>query len=313
MSRLRSAAPSPAAARSCRVGAAPRGVLGTRRALPVPQRSTIRSSRPAVCAAAGQQQAGQQQRTGQQAHERLQDPAKLSGASKASVTVQDRGGALSLDAYMRLPTEQYHELDPAMISSLGGSAFLLRVPRVSLFDVWVEPEVVVHVSLGGGAGGPDSVVFESGECRLKGSELLQSLELDKRFVLYFHTALTWQPSGGGGGGGGSSSANGGHGSNGGGGNGGGAVAAAGQGSINAMADVQVWSEVVGPFRVIPRPMLQATGNAVMGAMMKALLPVFLAKLGDDYARWSTNLSYRARRAATVAQPQQPGGAAAPAQ
>ena len=51
----------------------------------------------------------------------------------------------------------------------------------------------------------------------------------------------------------------------------------------------------------------------MGAMMKALLPVFLAKLGDDYARWSTNLSYRARRAATVAQPQQPGGAAAPAQ
>ena len=96
--------------------------------------------------------------------------------------------------------------------------------------------------------------------RLKGSELLQSLELDKRFVLYFHTALTWQPSGGGGGGGGSSSANGGHGSNGGGGNGGGAVAAAGQGSINAMADVQVWSEVVGPFRVIPRPMLQVSSG-----------------------------------------------------
>ena len=36
---------------------------------------------------------------------------------------------------------------------------------LQLFDVWVEPEVVVHVSLGGGAGGPDSVVFESGECR----------------------------------------------------------------------------------------------------------------------------------------------------
>lgn len=61
--------------------------------------------------------------------------------------VQDRGGALSLDAYMKLPTEQYNELDPSMIESLGGSRFLLRVPRVSVrgsriraFDTFEERE-----------------------------------------------------------------------------------------------------------------------------------------------------------------------------
>lgn len=74
--------------------------------------------------------------------------------------------------------------------------------------------------------------------RLKGSDLLQRLELDRRFVLYFHTTLTWQ---------GAAGANG-TGGNGTGGNGGsngsaGAAAAAGrppaQGSISAKADVQV--------------------------------------------------------------------------
>lgn len=46
------------------------------------------------------------------------------------VPSQDHGGPLSLDAYMRLPTEQYSELDPAMIFPLGSGAFLLKVPRV---------------------------------------------------------------------------------------------------------------------------------------------------------------------------------------
>lgn len=170
--------------------------------------------------------------------------------------------------------------------------------------------------------------------RLKGSELLQQLRLDERFVLYFHTKLTWHSP---------SASNPSNGS----GSGSGAALAGrppGQGSISAQADVQVWSEVVGPFQAIPRGILQArlhaglaglqacrvahgwdaaglrfdpggrccrrtawlrwrtawqaqgpclhaaprlphapcrrlqgTGNAVMGALMTALLPVFLRK------------------------------------
>lgn len=93
---------------------------------------------------------------------------------------------------------------------------------------------------------------------------MQSLGLDRRFVLRFHTSVSWQPrpganggtQGGGTGGGGPQ-----------GGRGGGAAAAAApaalppaassqQGQIHARAEVNVWSEVVGPFQAIPRPMLQ---------------------------------------------------------
>lgn len=51
----------------------------------------------------------------------------------------------TLDAYMRLPVEQYYELDPSMIKPLGGDRFQLAVPRIQLFNVWLEPLVVVQV------------------------------------------------------------------------------------------------------------------------------------------------------------------------
>lgn len=202
-----------------------------------------------------------------------------------------------------------------MIHSMGGSTFLLKVPRVQLFDVWVEPEVVVRVQLQAGGAG---LIFESGECRLKGSDLLQRLGLDKRFVLGFHTVLTWQPNtaaaaapdAGPATTAGAASSNG---------NGGGGVVVAGgsAGEISAEAEVQVWSEVVGPFKIIPRALLEATGNTVLNALMKTLLPVFLRKLGDDYQKWSTSPEYRTRRAgissqggpaqAAAQQPQQQAG------
>ena len=46
--------------------------------------------------------------------------------------LQDRRGDIGLDAYMRLPVQHYYELDPGLIRPLGGSAFALKVPRVSV-------------------------------------------------------------------------------------------------------------------------------------------------------------------------------------
>lgn len=167
-------------------------------------------------------------------------PKDAPGHLALPLPLQERGGALALDAYMRLPTEQYSELDPSMIHPLGNSAFLLKVPRVQasgpgglrahgapprvvapaacslpggvprpacawqrrrcadsgtvrlegaglldaataqpcvlllrqlslhpqfplqLFDVWLEPEVTVHVRQ---QEGPVGLVFEAGECR----------------------------------------------------------------------------------------------------------------------------------------------------
>ncbi|KAI3430696.1 hypothetical protein D9Q98_005285 [Chlorella vulgaris] len=215
----------------------------------------------------------------------LQDPAKLVGSKNMSVKVLDRGGEVSLEKYMLLPTDQYNELDPQMIKSLGGSTFLLKVPRLTLFNVWVEPAVTMSVRV---ADDQRSVVFESGDCRLNGSDLLNQLGLDKRFVLSFHTVLTWQP--------GAAATSPAAASNNG--------STANQGTIFAKAEVSVLTEVIGPFKAIPRGMLVGTGNAVMAPLMNTLLPIFMNKLADDYGRWSTDPTYRARRAAASATSQQ---------
>ena len=43
------------------------------------------------------------------------------------------------------------------------------------------------------------------------------------------------------------------------------------------AELQVWSEVIGPFNLIPRGVLEGTGSAVMGALLRSLLPLFMRK------------------------------------
>ena len=60
-------------------------------------------------------------------------------SARVIVVMQDFGNALSLEAYMQLPVEQYYELDPAMIRPLGGTRFALQVPRVNvgiLLHIW---------------------------------------------------------------------------------------------------------------------------------------------------------------------------------
>ncbi|EFN52028.1 hypothetical protein CHLNCDRAFT_54801 [Chlorella variabilis] len=268
--------PLPAAVAASRHGglaAALQKRLGSRAAVQHRPSSTSRAQLLPAAVAAGAQAAQQQQQQQPPRHSRLKDPAKLSASMQASVPVPDRGGAISLDKYMRLPPEQYNELDPAMIKALGGSSFLLKVPRMTLFNVWVEPEVVVSVRVADGSPG---VIFEAGECTLRGSDLLNQLGLDRRFVLYFHTMLTWQPGSKAasmpGAAPSSSSAL----SNG-----------SGMGAIHAKADVQVWTE--------------GTGNTVVGALLQALLPIFMNLLAEDYKRWSTDAAYRARRAAAPRQ------------
>ena len=59
--------------------------------------------------------------------------------------MRTKSADVSLATYMRLPVEQYFVLDTATIVSLGGNRFLLRVPRLSFFHVWVEPEIEVSV------------------------------------------------------------------------------------------------------------------------------------------------------------------------
>ena len=48
-----------------------------------------------------------------------------------------------------------------------------------------------------------------------------------------------------------------------------------QGMVQGDARLDVWSEVVQPFHLMPRFALEGTSNAVMGALVGGLLPRFM--------------------------------------
>ena len=119
------------------------------------------------------------------------------------------------------------QLDPAMIKSLGGNRYSLAVPRTSLFNVWVEPivEVEVNLALTGlqraviiqvsadhrscplrhepeNSGVPamlrkteaSKIVLwleQATNWGLRGSDLVENLNLGRRFSLDFRAVLTW--------------------------------------------------------------------------------------------------------------------------
>lgn len=51
------------------------------------------------------------------------------------------------------------------------------------------------------------------------------------------------------------------------------------GKVHGSLDLDVWSEVIGPFRFLPRSVLEGTGNAVLGTLISSLLPPFLNRWG----------------------------------
>jgi hypothetical protein len=55
-----------------------------------------------------------------------------------------------------------------------------------------------------------------------------------------------------------------------------------------VSDVQVQVDVVKPgWLVVPNAAIRSTGNAVIGTILSAAIPRFLAQLEKDYAAWAT--------------------------
>lgn len=181
------------------------------------------------------------------------------------------------------------------------------------FRDWVEPEIEVGLEqLASSPGGAPRVVLHSRACHLPGSPLFASLE--GRFALQFSVELSWQPWAAGDGEAGAQLAAaaaapaevaplgtelGGSGSR---------EAAAltasaqrheggaeeeeaaeqgagGEGEITGRLSVEVWAEVVPPFHLLPRGVVEGTCNAVMGAAIKALLPLFMSRWAGWQGRW----------------------------
>ncbi|GFR48847.1 hypothetical protein Agub_g10801, partial [Astrephomene gubernaculifera] len=67
--------------------------------------------------------------------------------------------------------------------------------------------------------------------------------------------------------------------------------------IRASSQLEVWSEVVSPFHLLPREVLAATCNGVLRGLVASLLPLFVRMLAQDYEKWAQDPAYRAERAA----------------
>lgn len=77
------------------------------------------------------------------------------------------------------------------------------------------------------------------------------------------------------------------------------------GSITGTGQVQVWCEVVPPFHLMPKDVLERSCNVVISGLVNSLLPWFMRQLAADYQKWAADEQYRnTRRQRTVVKQQQ---------
>lgn len=174
-----------------------------------------------------------------------------------------------MEKYMRLPVEQYSVLDPKLITMLGEDRFQLKVPRIDVMNIWIEPMATVKVTQ---PENPPRVNLKTETCEINGSKELKDLHLDGRFYMVFEAELQWEN---------------------------GTPANGGRGKMIANSSIDVWCEVEPPFNLMPKEILESTCNVAMDGLMKTLLPIFMSNLSNDYRQWGTSESYRIERTQTT--------------
>ena len=185
---------------------------------------------------------------------------------------------MSLSSYMTLPVEQYFVLDPSMIKPLGGNKFKLQVPPINVFNITLRAVAEIRVTTTS-----NSVYLETTNCQLFGDSMIESL--NDKFCMTFDTRLTWDTPKGNGARVSDTVSN------------GGVMPITGGGAIQAEGDLNVWCEVIPPFNLLPRPVLEGACNVAIGTMLEQLLPLFVNSLSADYLKWSKDPAYREMRAA----------------
>ena len=181
--------------------------------------------------------------------------------------VLEQGAAgLKLDDYMQLPVAQYASLEMPFEASLervqnSDDTFELRVPPVSFrvpgVNLTVWPSLIATVTAA-----HDHVLITADACELSGSPLIEAIRLNERFSFRVRTRFTWADA---------------------------------PLAITSRSSIEVDVDPPGPFRLVPRRLLEATGNGVMSFAMNTLQASFLRSLADDYARWAADEAYREAR------------------
>jgi hypothetical protein len=140
------------------------------------------------------------------------------------------------------------------ISTVDKQTIELVVPRIALFDVWLQPRAQCKL-----------VVFDqrieftstTDSCKLDGSSHVKDFKLDERFDLNVLMKFDWKNT---------------RDSN-------------PRKLIRAQGDISIEVDIPPPFSFVPKPVLTSTANAALGGVISIILQAFVSKMAEDYGRW----------------------------
>jgi Protein of unknown function (DUF1997) len=175
------------------------------------------------------------------------------------------GNGVSLTDYMRLPVEQYAIVplpgNAKLIRDEKTGVFVLTVPKLTFFTLECLPRVYCKVDTSPNG---DAVRIYSDKCVLSGSKYVD--KLNEHYWFSVRTQFTW-------------------------------VDSPSDKRIKSKSDILVYVDPPPPFSAFPKSVLESTGNLVMQTALYYIEKTFIQALSEDYKRWATDSSYRARRAA----------------
>lgn len=221
--------------------------------------------------------------------EDLRDPARLHAAAFNRVLVQDAhlSTPFSLDAYMRLPLEQYTlpTVKKGKMEFFDGQPgrFRFQVPRLQFFTLWVEPVLDVFLRVPEGSDTVPEVVLRSEGCYIVGCPAFERLKPNEKFNVVFESRVrartstrptfaddadgsVWNATS--------------------------VRIDAGQGELVARTEITVNVQVEPPFHLIPRNLFVNTCSGVIRGLVNLLLPQFIAQIRDDFGLWATSEAAR---------------------
>jgi hypothetical protein len=111
--------------------------------------------------------------------------AYLSASSTFEAPVRE--GDVPVEAYLKLPIEQYFISDPSSITKVSADEFLFQLPKLHFFNVWVAPKVKMTVQV---QDKPKTIVnIKADECVVSGSKFVEKMRINERLKIKVKTSL----------------------------------------------------------------------------------------------------------------------------
>uniref|UniRef100_A0A7S0N064 Coenzyme Q-binding protein COQ10 START domain-containing protein n=1 Tax=Pyramimonas obovata TaxID=1411642 RepID=A0A7S0N064_9CHLO len=209
----------------------------------------------------------QSQATGTEAGE---SKIQTSGESVVKIVAEVRATApvkkstspgLDLATYLSESNEFVDDLSlplGAVLKRTEKAKWVILLPKLDLFDVWVQPTATA-----GGETKMGEFHIWSKQADIKGSHHVESLELYKRYDC--DADIRWM--------------------------------ALDPDTIMCAGKLVLNIDMPAPFSAMPKAVTQGAGDFAVGTMMSVLSDNFTKSLADDYNNWATNVALREKRKA----------------